>query len=102
MADFAHSFQRLRADHGKSTLWISAASGAALAAWIFWALFAQVSLYEVSADARVELDGATYPIDSPFAGRIVAASLHTGQHVRRGDVLVEIDAMAEQLQLHEV
>ena len=102
MPDFARSFHRLRADHGNSTLWISATSAAALAAWIFWASFAQVSLYEVSADARVELDGATYPIDSPFAGRIVAASLHTGQQVRRGDLLIEIDAMAEQLQLREV
>jgi membrane fusion protein (multidrug efflux system) len=102
MSDFARSFQRLRADHGKSTLWISAVSGAALAAWIGWAIFAQVSLYEVSTEARVELDGATYPIDAPFAGRIVATSLHTGQHVRRGDLLIEIDAVAEQLQLHEV
>jgi multidrug resistance efflux pump len=102
MSDFTRSFQRLRADHGRSTVWIAAASGAALIAWIFWALFAQVSLYEVSTDARVELDGATYPIDSPFAGRIVATSLHTGQHVQRGDLLIEIDAMAQQLQLHEV
>jgi membrane fusion protein (multidrug efflux system) len=102
MADFARSFQRLRADHGKNTLWISAISGTAFAAWIFWAIFAQVSLYEVSTDARVELDGATYPIDSPFAGRIVETNLHTGQRVRRGDLLIEIDAMAQQLQLHEV
>jgi multidrug resistance efflux pump len=102
MSDFARSFQRLRADHSKSTLWISVVSGVALATWIVWAFFAQVSLYEVSTDARVELDGATYPIESPFAGRIVAASLHTGQHVRRGDLLIEIDAMAQQLQLHEV
>jgi multidrug resistance efflux pump len=102
MPDFSRSFQRLRADHGKSTLWIATTSGAALAAWIFWALFAEVSLYEVSSDARVELDGATYPIDSPFAGRIVATSLHTGQRVRRGDLLIEIDAMAQELQLHEV
>src|SRR5580698_3492354 len=102
MSDFARSFQRLRADHGKSTLWISATSAAALAACILWALLAQVSLYEVSTDARVELDGATYPIDAPFAGRVVSTSLHTGQRVRRGDLLIEIDAMAEQPQLREV
>jgi len=102
MPDFACTFQRLRADHSNSTWWISIASGLALAAWIFLALFAQVSLYEVSTDARVELDGATYPIDSPFAGRIVATSLHTGRPVRRGDLLIEIDAEAEELQLHEV
>jgi multidrug resistance efflux pump len=49
----------------------------------------------------VELDGATYPIDAPFAGRIVATNLHTGQKVRRGELLIELDAMAEQLQLQE-
>jgi multidrug resistance efflux pump len=102
MSDFARSFQRLRAEHGNSTLWISATSAGALAAWIMWALLAQVSIYEVSADARVELDGATYPIDAPVAGRVVATSLHAGQRVRRGDLLIEIDAMAEQLQLREV
>ncbi|MGD0505856.1 MAG: HlyD family secretion protein [Steroidobacteraceae bacterium] len=102
MSDFSRSFQRLRADHGRSTLWITATSGAVLAAWIVWAICARVSLYEVSTEARVELDGATYPIDAPFAGRIVATTLHTGQRVRRGEVLIEIDAMAEQLQLREV
>jgi multidrug resistance efflux pump len=102
MSDFPQSFQRLRADHGNSTLWISATATAALAAWIFWASFAQISLYEVSSDARVELDGATYPVDAPFTGRVVASGLRIGQHVRRGDLLIEIDAMAEQLQLREV
>jgi membrane fusion protein (multidrug efflux system) len=56
----------------------------------------------VSTEARVELDGAAYPIEAPFAGRIVATTLRSGQRVRRGEVLVEIDAMAEQLQLREV
>jgi membrane fusion protein (multidrug efflux system) len=102
MFDFARSFQRLRADHGKSNLWIAVLSAAALTAWILWALWAQVSLYEVSTDARIELDGATYPIDAPFAGRIVATQLHTGQRVLRGDLLIELDAMGEELQLREV
>lgn len=102
MSNFARTFKRLRADHGNSTLWISATSGAVLTAWIVWASFAQVSLCEVSTDARVELDGATYPIDAPFAGRVVATNLHAGQRVRRGDLLIEIDGMAEQLQLREV
>jgi multidrug resistance efflux pump len=102
MSDFARSFRRLRSDHAHSTLWISATAGLALAAWIFWALCAQVSLFEISTDARVELEGATYPIDAPVAGRIVAAGLHSGQRVRRGDLLIEIDSVAEQLQLHVV
>jgi len=102
MSNFIRTFQGLRTDHGKGTLWMAIASGGALAAWIVWALFANVSLYEVSSDARVELDGATYPIDSPFAGRVVATNLHTGLKVHRGDLLIELDAMAEQLQLEEL
>jgi membrane fusion protein (multidrug efflux system) len=74
---------------------------ATLAAWWCWAVFAQISLYAVSTDARVELDGATYPLGTPFTGRIVTANLRVGQSVRRGDLLVEIDSTSEQLQLRE-
>jgi multidrug resistance efflux pump len=102
MPNFDRTFRGLRADHGKNALYISIVSGATLGAWILWAVFANVSLYEVSSDARVELDGATYPIDSPFPGRIVMTNLRTGQHVRRGELLIELDAMAEQLQLQEL
>ena len=72
-----------------------------LGAWLCWALWAQVSLYEVSSEARVELDAATYPIESPLLGRVVKAELHVGQSVRRGDILAEIDAMPDRLQLSQ-
>lgn len=102
MSDFVRSFERLRGDQGRTTLWICVLSTGAVAAWILWAMLAQVSLYEITTDARVELDGASSPIDSPFEGRIVMARLRVGQRVSRGDVLLELDSMAEQLQLHEV
>ena len=57
-----------------------------------------LTLYEVSSEARVELDAAAYPIQSPLLGRVVEAHLRVGQTVQRGDVLVEIDAAPEQLQ----
>ena len=66
MADFARSYCRLGADQGNVTSRVMFGAMATLAAWWCWAVFAQISLYAVSTEARVELDGATYPLGSPF------------------------------------
>lgn len=101
MSDFARTFSRLRMDRLNATVWMLAGAVAVLIAWLCWAVFVQVSLYEVSSEARVELDGATYPVASPFLGRIVATNLRVGQLVQRGELLVELDSMPQQLQLSE-
>jgi len=98
---FARTFARLLADHGRSTVWTLAAAAAVLAAWFGWSVWSRVSLYEVSTEARLELDAATYPIESPLDGRVVETALQVGRNVRRGDVLVEIDAMPQQLRQRE-
>jgi multidrug resistance efflux pump len=101
LSDFARSLLRLQADEGKATQWTLACAGTVLLAWSCWAVFARVSLCEISSDARIELEGASYPIDSPFSGQVVSTGLHVGQHVNRGDLLVELDATPQQLQLRE-
>jgi multidrug resistance efflux pump len=101
MSDFARTFCQLRADRGRATIRMMGGAVIVLCAWLCWAAFAEVSLYEVSAEARVEMDGATYPIDSPLLGRIVTIHLRVGQQVHRGDLLTEIDAIPEELRLHE-
>jgi membrane fusion protein (multidrug efflux system) len=58
-------------------------------------------LYEVSTAARVELDSFTYPVQAPFAGKIVKTNLSVGKEVRRGDILVEIDSESDQLELRQ-
>jgi membrane fusion protein (multidrug efflux system) len=85
MNDFARTFSRLRMDRMNATVWMLAGAVVVLVAWFCWAVFVQVSLYEVSSEARVELDGATYPVASPFLGRIVATNLRVGQSVQHGD-----------------
>lgn len=70
-------------------------------AWLGWAIFARLSLVEVSADARIELDGATFPIEAPFLGRVIMTNLHVGGQVHRDEVLVELDSMPQQLELKE-
>jgi len=70
-----------------------------LSLWTLWSLRADLKLYEVSEQARLEVDRASYPVQSPMLGRVVALHLALGQEVAAGDVLVELDAKAEQLQL---
>lgn len=72
-----------------------------LGAWACWAAWAKVSLYEVSSHARVELNAAAYPVESPLDGRVVSSMLRVGPLVRRGDVLVEIDGTSNELELEE-
>ncbi len=98
---FSRTYTRLLADRGRSTAWTVLVALAVLGAWCWWAARAQVTLYEVSSAARVELDAATYPVQSPLLGRVVQTGLRVGQIVRQGDVLLEIDAMPDRLQLRQ-
>ncbi len=62
---FSLTFFRLLADRGRSTAWTLFCAMLVLAAWCWWATRAQVTLYEISTAAPVELDAATHPIQSP-------------------------------------
>jgi multidrug resistance efflux pump len=72
-----------------------------LAAWAAWLLLARVPLYEVTDAARLEVDSAVHPVDSPVSGRIIATHLVMGADVQAGDVLIEFDSKTERLQLNE-
>lgn len=72
-----------------------------LGLWTAWALLSQISIYETSNDARLEAEHAAHPVEAPIAGRVVANHLIVGQEVRAGQVLVELDADTERLQLQE-
>lgn len=98
---FARTYSLLLADRSHHQIWTLASAVILLGAWICWASWAQITLYEVSPKARVELDSATYPVESPLLGRVVQTNLHVGQAVHRGDVLVEIDPIPDLLQLRQ-
>ena len=70
---------------------------ALLAAWGGWFLFAWIPLYETSSAARIEAVAAAHPVDARMPGRAIRVNLLVGSRVRAGDVLVELEADAEQL-----
>jgi membrane fusion protein (multidrug efflux system) len=98
---FTRSYARLMVDRGWLVAGFIAAGLVALVAWAWWATHADITVYEVSAGARLELDAATYPVQAPLVGRVVAATLRVGQTVHAGDMLVEIDPLPNRLQLEQ-
>jgi membrane fusion protein, adhesin transport system len=76
-------------------------AGVFLGAWLLWFFFAEITVYEVSSSARLEVERTTHPVAAPISGKILSASLHLDQPVEKGDVLVELDASSEKLGLQE-
>ncbi|MGH8524232.1 MAG: HlyD family secretion protein [Gammaproteobacteria bacterium] len=76
-------------------------AGLFLGAWLLWFFFAEITVYEVSGEARLEVERTAHPVAALIPGRIISASLHLDQPVEKGDVLVELDASSEKLRLQE-
>lgn len=98
---FARSMRSLEADSFRLSAAMLTVAAILLAAWCGWFFFARVSLYEVSASARVEVAAASHPVAAPVAARIIASHVSLGQEVAAGDLLLELEARSEALELEE-
>jgi multidrug resistance efflux pump len=98
---FSRTARSLNADTYRRSTFALLITVALLGAWIAWLFAARVAIYETTDQARLEVDNAVHPIESPIFGRVVATNLIMGREVQAGDVLVELDAQAQRLQLNE-
>jgi membrane fusion protein (multidrug efflux system) len=98
---FHRTLRRLESGGIWRSLGMTVLAGVALAAWFSWAVMAHVTLYEISANARLEVDRAVHSIESPVAGRVIESRLALGQEVTVGEVLLRLNADAEQYSLRE-
>ena len=98
---FSRSTHSLAADGFRYSLLGIILAAALLSAWATWFFIARVTLYEVSAEARLEVSEAAHPVEAQVTGRVRATHLVLGQEVLSGDVLVELDVDAQRLQLKE-
>src|SRR3712207_4487833 len=98
---FSRTMHSLAADRFRLSLLGILLVAALLGAWATWFLLARVTLYEVSTTARLEVSDAVHPVEAQAAGRVQATHLLLGREVQAGDVLVELEAEAQRLQLEE-
>ncbi|HMB81986.1 MAG TPA: HlyD family efflux transporter periplasmic adaptor subunit, partial [Vicinamibacterales bacterium] len=98
---FAHTLRSLEADRVRAWLAALACTALLLLAWSAWFFFARLPVYVVSDSARLEVNQAVHPIQSPVAGQIRTIHLTLGADVAQGDVLIDLDAEAQRLQLQE-
>ncbi len=98
---FTRTLRSLTADSMHLSVTALAAGLALLAAWGGWFLLARVSLFEVTQEARLEASAAVYAVEVPVAGRVLSSNLAIGREVKAGEILLELDAQPERLQLRE-
>lgn len=85
---------------GRSALTLVLAAGV-IAAGVAWSLLARVTVFETTESARVEAVPGAHVVQAQVSGRVVRAQLMLGKEVQAGDVLIELDAAREALELEE-
>ncbi|MBP8310378.1 MAG: HlyD family efflux transporter periplasmic adaptor subunit, partial [Burkholderiaceae bacterium] len=100
-AQFSRTTRALASDNSRLSLAIWLAALVLLGGWLTWFCFGRVTLFEVSRQARIEVQQAAHPVAALMPSRILSTSLAIGQEIRAGDLLVELDANTERLRLGE-
>jgi membrane fusion protein (multidrug efflux system) len=98
---FFRSEHILKSDTFARGAWGLLIAGLLMCLWLVWFFRARVTVYSVSDTADVEVDRAAHPIESQYPGRVVASTLALDRGVKEGEVLVELDADVQKLQLNE-
>src|SRR5262249_19779891 len=98
---FHRTLLRLESDGTWRSLLLTVVAAATLTAWFVWAVMARATLYVTSTPARLQGERAAHPIQSPVAGRVIESRLMLGQEVTAGEVLLRLNADAEQYSLRE-
>ncbi|HEY0683277.1 MAG TPA: HlyD family efflux transporter periplasmic adaptor subunit [Steroidobacter sp.] len=98
---FSRTCRSLSNDSSRYALLIWGLAAALLVAWLCWLSLANVTTYELSMSARLEVAQAAHPISALLPAKILSTSVRLGKRVEAGEVLVEFDASSERLRLEE-
>jgi membrane fusion protein (multidrug efflux system) len=98
---FSRTTRSLDADSFRRSTLALVVAAIVIGSWIGWLCLSSITLYELTDSARLQVDSAVHPIESPVAGRVIRVVLVVGKEVKAGDILVELDSQAERLKLNE-
>ncbi len=92
---FPRTLRSLDADRLRSSVVVVATAVTFVVAWVMWFFLAEVGVFEVTSEARIEVGGAAYIIEAPVAGRVVAVDMEVDQPVAGGHALVVLETGRE-------
>jgi membrane fusion protein (multidrug efflux system) len=69
--------------------------------WMGWFFLARVALYEVSAEARLEVGREPHEVMSLVSGRVSRSTVELDREVDEGELLVELDADEVRFELED-
>ncbi|WP_426993783.1 HlyD family secretion protein [Methylomonas sp. CM2] len=98
---FSRTTRSLARDSARHAILVWSLAGVLLVAWLFWFCMARLTIYEISSQARLEVNRSVHPIAAPVAGKIVSIDFSLGQQVEAGQVLATLDTVSETLRLQE-
>lgn len=98
---FTRTMQSLEAESSRRGVWAACGAAALLGGWLLWSVAVPVSLYETTSLARLESDKSASPVQAPLAGKVTESRLIVGQEVAEGDLLLQLDASSQTLELTE-
>ncbi len=98
---FFRSERFLESETFKPGAWGLLIAAVLLGLWVTWFFRARVAVYAVSQIADLEVDRAAHPVESQYSGRVVTSALALDREVKTGEVLIELDADMQKLQLTE-
>ena len=98
---FFRSERFLESETFKRGAWGLLIAAVLLGLWVGWFFRARVAVYAVSETADLEVDRAAHPVESQYSGRVVTSTLALDREVAAGEVLIELDADMQKLQLTE-
>jgi multidrug resistance efflux pump len=74
---------------------------ALLVLWGAWMCLARISVYAATDQARIEVAQTAFIVQAPISGRVVKSHLVLGDEVKRGTVLLELEAEPQQLRVDQ-
>lgn len=98
---FSRTTRALLADDARPAWW---AWGMALmlgAAWLAWFVFGRVGVFELSRQARLEVQRTSHAVAVAQGGAVLHSHLVLGRTVRAGELLLELDDRVATLRLAE-
>lgn len=96
---FSFTLRSIQADSARPGAIAAAVGALGLGLWGIWFLAADLTVYAISREARVEVAQSPSPVVAERGGVVVAVHARAGDPVSEGDVLVELKIDADLIDL---